>query len=85
MRARLSRVLLVFAAATALVARAAAQAPQAPPPPTAAAPVATPAPPKPTPTAEALKEGKALFAKFVQALGGQQYSPALERIEGCER
>jgi len=72
MRARLSRVLLVLAAATPLAARAAAQAPQAPPPPTAAAPARTPAPPKPTPTAEALKEGKALFAKFVQALGGAE-------------
>jgi len=71
MRVRLSRVLLVLAAATALVARAAAQAPPAPPP-TAAAPAPTPVPPKPTPTAESLKEGKALFAKFVQALGGAE-------------
>ena len=71
MRARPSRLLLVLAAGAIAAARAGAQTPAAPPA-QAAPPAATPVPPKPTPTpsAQALKEGKELFAKFVQALGG---------------
>ena len=73
MLARPSRILLAFAAVLATAARAEAQTPSAPPAP-AAPPAATPVPPKPTPTpsAQALKEGKELFAKFVPALGGPE-------------
>ena len=73
MRARPSRLLLVLAAGAIAAARAGAQTPAAPPA-QAAPPAATPAPPKPTPTpsAQALKEGRELFAKFVQALGGPE-------------
>ena len=74
MPVRQPRVLLALAAGVIAVARAAAQTPAAPP--AAAAPAATPVPPKPTPvptpSAQALKEGKELFAKFVQALGGPE-------------
>ena len=71
MPVRQLRVLLALAAGAIAAAYAGAQTP-APPP--AAAPAATPVPPKPTPvptpSAQQLKEGKELFAKFVQALGG---------------
>jgi len=74
MPVRQPRVLLVLAAGLVVAARATAQTPAAPP--AAAPPAATPAPPKPTPlptpSAQALKEGKELFAKFVQALGGPE-------------
>jgi hypothetical protein len=72
MSARKFPLLLGLAAAIALAPRAAAQAPA--PAPAATAPAPTPAPPKPSPTpsAQSLKEGKELFAKFVQALGGPQ-------------
>jgi hypothetical protein len=62
-------ILLVALAAAALAGPAAAQTP-APTP--ARVPPPAPVAPKPTPSAEALKEGKALFAKFVQALGGAE-------------
>lgn len=65
--------LLGAIAGVLLAAAAAAQTPA----PTAAAPAARPPAPPPTaiptrpaPSAEAIKEGKALFAKFVQGLGG---------------
>ena len=72
MSARKFPLLLGLAAALALAPRADAQTPA--PAPAATAPAPTPAPPKPTPTpsAQALKEGKELFAKFVQALGGPE-------------
>jgi hypothetical protein len=78
MSARPSPILLVLVAGFVLAARTAAQTPAArvgaptpaAPPAQAAPPAATPVPPKPTPSAQALKEGKELFAKFVQALGG---------------
>ncbi len=75
MPVRQPRLLLALAIGLVVAARAAAQTP-AGPPPAAAAPAATPVPPKPTPvptpSAQALKEGKELFAKFVQALGGPE-------------
>lgn len=68
MKARITRPILAVFALAALAACAAAQAP---------APAATPAPPavaakkaEPPPSPESLKEGKALFAKFVGSLGG---------------
>jgi hypothetical protein len=66
MNARIARPFLAALASAALVGFAAAQAP---------APAATPAPAsapvkKAEPSPEAVKEGKALFAKFVDALGG---------------
>jgi hypothetical protein len=74
MTLRLSRLLAGAVMALVMNGSAAAQSPAAPP--AAAAPAATPAPPKPTPaptpSAQALKEGKELFAKFVQALGGPE-------------
>jgi hypothetical protein len=72
MPVRQLRVLLALAAGAIAASRAGAQTPA--PPTAAAAPAATPVPPKPTPvptpSAQQLKEGKELFAKFVQALGG---------------
>lgn len=69
---RLSRLLAGAVTALVVTGSAAGQTPA----PTAAPPAATPAPPKPTPvptpSAQALKEGKELFAKFVQALGGPE-------------
>jgi hypothetical protein len=63
------------ALALALAAgRAAAQTPAAPPAPgrtPAAPPAAAPAEKKPTPSPQAIKEGRAILAKFVEALGGQ--------------
>jgi hypothetical protein len=62
------------ALALALAAHhAAAQTPPAPAAPArtpAAPPAAAPAEKKPTPSPAAIKEGRALFAKFVEALGG---------------
>ncbi len=66
MNARIARPFLAALASAALARFAAAQAP---------APAATPAPAaapakKSEPSPEAVKEGKALFAKFVDGLGG---------------
>ncbi len=66
MNARTARPLLAALALAALAGSAAAQAPApAAPPPPAAAPAK-----KAEPSPESLKEGKALFAKFVGSLGG---------------
>ena len=65
MNARIARPFLAVLASAALFGSAAAQAP---------APAAAPPPPAPAkkaePSPEAVKEGKALFAKFVDSLGG---------------
>ena len=66
MNARITRPTLAVFALAAFAACAAAQAPApAAPPAPAAAPVK-----KVEPSPESLKEGKALFAKFVGSLGG---------------
>ncbi|HTY41746.1 MAG TPA: hypothetical protein VMH79_07740 [Thermoanaerobaculia bacterium] len=58
-------VLVSFALAAAAAAQSTAPVPAAPAP----TPAATP---KPAPSPEALKEGKALFARFVQSYGGSE-------------
>jgi hypothetical protein len=59
--------LLAATAAAQTPAPTAGAAPARPP-----APLPTAAPVKPPPSPEAIKEGKALFAKFVQGLGGTE-------------
>jgi hypothetical protein len=73
MISRKSSMLLGALAGALLAATAAAQtaAPTAAVPARPPAPAPTAAPPKP-PSPEAIKEGKALLAKFVQALGGAE-------------
>jgi len=66
MNARIARPFLTALVLAALAFPAAAQAPAATPAP---APVAAPTK-KPEPSPESVKEGKALFAKFVESLGG---------------
>lgn len=66
MNARVARPFLAVLASAALVRSAAAQAPARAATP---APASTPAR-KAEPSPEAVKEGKALFAKFVDGLGG---------------
>ncbi len=63
MNARIARPFLAAFATAALVRVAAAQAPAAPAPASSAAKKVEPSP-------EAVKEGKALFTKFVDGLGG---------------
>lgn len=72
MNARIARRFLAAFALAALAARGAAQTPApAAPPGQPAAPSPAPAPAKKAePSPESLKEGKALFAKFVDSLGG---------------
>ena len=65
MNARIARPFLAVLASAALFGSAAAQAPA----PAAPAPASAPAK-KAEPSPEAVKEGKALFAKFVDSLGG---------------
>lgn len=68
-----SRFRSALAALALCAGAAAAQTPAAVPPGQAAPRVATPAPPatpRPTPSAEALKQGKALLAKYIETLGG---------------
>ncbi|HTR02190.1 MAG TPA: hypothetical protein VMN82_03265 [Thermoanaerobaculia bacterium] len=68
MSSRPFRILPGALVSLALAAAAAAQSTPAAPAP---APAATPKP-APTPSPEALKEGKALFARFVQSYGGAE-------------
>lgn len=65
MKPRLSGRILAALALAAIVSAAAAQTP--PPPPAAAAPAK-----RTEPSPAAIKEGKALFAKFVEGLGGKK-------------
>ena len=64
-----ARIVRPFLAALALAALAGPAAAQAPAPAAPPAPVAAPTK-KPEPSPESVKEGKALFAKFVESLGG---------------
>ncbi len=67
MRARTAATFLAALTLTALGGRAAAQTPAPAPSPAAPAPAAAK---KAEPSPEAVREGKALFARFVTALGG---------------
>ncbi len=64
-----ARIVRPFLAALALAALAGPAAAQAPAPAAPPAPVTAPTK-KPEPSPESVKEGKALFAKFVESLGG---------------